>query len=202
MSTPVRVMESTSLPAAGPAKQPEKRSARDRGAETPPRRGLSSPPRRSGRCRPRHRTGPRVDPVFQMRAALTDPSIPANPLSLLQLAYFAVYADEEHRVMTEQSHEIDVPTAELDHVLEDHVVAGIRDCRGTPVKSVEEARPDGPPRPLPRSSPADRPTAERLRRQAGPVAAHTLSSVTYCGNINPRGEDLAVAATSKNSARG
>ena len=84
-----------------------------------------------------------------MRAALTDPSIATNPLSSLQLAYFAVYADEEHRVMTEQSNEIDVPTAELDHVLEDHVVAGIRDRRGTPVKSVEEARPDGPPRPFP-----------------------------------------------------
>ena len=92
---------------------------------------------------------PRVYPILQMRSALTDPSIPANPLSSLQLAYFAVYADEEHRVMTEQSDEIDVPTAELDHVLEDHVVAGIRDRRGTPVKSVEEARPDGPPRPLP-----------------------------------------------------
>ena len=92
---------------------------------------------------------PRVYPVFQMRAALTDPSIATNPLSSLQLADFTVHADEEHRVMTEQSDEIDVPTAELDHVLDNHVVAGIRDHRGTPVKSVEEARPDGPPRPFP-----------------------------------------------------
>ena len=37
---------------------------------------------------------------------------------------------------------------ELDHVLDDHVVAGIGDCRGTAVERVEEARPDGPPRPL------------------------------------------------------
>ena len=92
---------------------------------------------------------PRVYPVFQMRAALTDPSIATNPLSSLQLADFTVHADEEHRVMTKQSHEIDVPTAELDHVLDNHVVAGIRDGRGAPVKPVEEARPDGPPRPLP-----------------------------------------------------
>ena len=84
-----------------------------------------------------------------MRAAFTDFSITPEPLSSLQLADLAVHADEEHRVMTKQRHEIDVPTAKLDHVLDDHVVAGIGDRRGTAVEPVEEARPDGPPRPLP-----------------------------------------------------
>ena len=92
---------------------------------------------------------PRVHPILQMRAALADSSIAPKLLSSFQLADLTVHADEEHRVMAEQRHEIDIPAPELDHVLDDHVVAGIGDRRGTAVESVEEARPDGPPRPLP-----------------------------------------------------
>lgn len=92
---------------------------------------------------------PRVHAILQMQAALADFSIAPEPLSSLQLADLTVYADEEHRVMAQQRHQIDVPAPELDHVLDDQVVAGIGDRRGTAVESVEEARPDGPPRPLP-----------------------------------------------------
>ena len=49
MSTPVRVMERTPRPTAGPSKQPERRSARDRGAETPPRRGAPVKPAEEAR---------------------------------------------------------------------------------------------------------------------------------------------------------